>query len=77
MTTSEYLSAHAAHDDFGGFDRDNTIELYIANGVDPGAIPETDAQGQRLRARRALDAEALPPHDARRPARDRRRATGK
>jgi len=46
MTTSEYLSAHAARDDFGGFDRDNTIELYIANGVDAGAIPESTRKGK-------------------------------
>ena len=46
MTTSEYLSAHAAHDDFGGFDRDNTIALYIANGVDPGTIPDSIRKGK-------------------------------
>jgi glyoxylase-like metal-dependent hydrolase (beta-lactamase superfamily II) len=41
MTTGEYLSAHAAREDFGGFDRQNTIDLYIANGVDPASIPES------------------------------------
>jgi glyoxylase-like metal-dependent hydrolase (beta-lactamase superfamily II) len=45
MTTSEYLSAHAAREDFGGFDRDNTIALYIANGVDPASIPESTRTG--------------------------------
>lgn len=45
MTTSEYLSAHAAHSDFGGFDRDNTIDLYIANGVDPASVPESTRKG--------------------------------
>jgi glyoxylase-like metal-dependent hydrolase (beta-lactamase superfamily II) len=45
MTTSEYLSAHAAHDDFGGFDRDNTVDLYIANGVDPSTVPESTRKG--------------------------------
>jgi glyoxylase-like metal-dependent hydrolase (beta-lactamase superfamily II) len=46
MTTSEYLSAHAAHDDFAGFDSANTIELYIANGVDPASIPESTRRGK-------------------------------
>src|SRR6185312_8623887 len=45
MTATEYLSAHAAHDDGAGFDRDNTIELYIANGVAPGSIPDTVRKG--------------------------------
>ncbi|MDQ3028317.1 MAG: MBL fold metallo-hydrolase [Pseudomonadota bacterium] len=45
MTTSEYLSAHAAHDDFGGFDRDNTVDLYIANGVDPASVPASTRKG--------------------------------
>jgi len=45
MTTSEYLSAHAAHSDFAGFDRDNTIDLYIANGVDPALVPESTRKG--------------------------------
>jgi len=41
MTTSEYLSAHAAHDDVAGFDRQNTVDLYVANGVDPATVPES------------------------------------
>ena len=45
MTTSEYLSAHAAHDDFAGFDRDNTIDLYIANGVDAASVPQSTRKG--------------------------------
>jgi glyoxylase-like metal-dependent hydrolase (beta-lactamase superfamily II) len=40
MTTSEYLSAHAAHDDAGGFDRENTLELFARNGLDPASVPE-------------------------------------
>jgi glyoxylase-like metal-dependent hydrolase (beta-lactamase superfamily II) len=40
MTTSEYLSAHAAHDDVGGFDRENTLELFVRNGLDPATVPE-------------------------------------
>ena len=45
MTTSEYLSAHAAHDDFGGFDAGNTIDLFVANGVDPAAVPDSARKG--------------------------------
>jgi glyoxylase-like metal-dependent hydrolase (beta-lactamase superfamily II) len=41
MTTSEYLSAHAAHDDVAGFDRQNTVDLFVANGVDPATVPES------------------------------------
>jgi glyoxylase-like metal-dependent hydrolase (beta-lactamase superfamily II) len=41
MTTSEYLSAHAAYSDVAGFDRDNTVALYIANGVDAASVPES------------------------------------
>ena len=41
MTAAEYLSAHAAHDDVAGFDRDNTVSLYVANGVDPASVPES------------------------------------
>lgn len=41
MTATEYLSAHAAHDDSGGFDRQNTVDLYVANGVDPASVPES------------------------------------
>jgi glyoxylase-like metal-dependent hydrolase (beta-lactamase superfamily II) len=41
MTASEYLSAHAARDDVAGFDRENTVSLYVANGVDPAAVPES------------------------------------
>ena len=41
MTAAEFLSAHAAHADLAGFDRDNTVALYLANGVDPAAVPES------------------------------------
>jgi glyoxylase-like metal-dependent hydrolase (beta-lactamase superfamily II) len=40
MTTSEYLSAHAAHDDVGGFDRENTLGLFTRNGLDAATVPE-------------------------------------
>ena len=39
MTASEYLSAHAAREDFAGFDRANTLELYLRNGVPDEAVP--------------------------------------
>lgn len=45
MTATEYLSAHAAHDDLGGFDRDNTIDLFIANGVDAASVPASTRKG--------------------------------
>jgi len=40
MTTSEYLSAHAAHDDAAGFDRATTLDFFAANGLDTSGIPE-------------------------------------
>ena len=45
MTTSEFLSAHAAHDDFGGFDRENTMDLFVRNGLPAAAIPERVRNG--------------------------------
>ena len=41
MTAAEFLSAHAAHADVAGFDRENTVALYIANGVPSSAVPES------------------------------------
>jgi glyoxylase-like metal-dependent hydrolase (beta-lactamase superfamily II) len=41
MTAAEFLSAHAAHADVAGFDRENTVALYIANGVPASAVPES------------------------------------
>ena len=35
MTTGEYLSAHAALNDVAGFDTDNTLGLFIRNGMPP------------------------------------------
>ncbi len=46
MTAAEYLSAHAARDDFAGFDRDNTIALYIANGMDAAGLPAPGGVGK-------------------------------
>ena len=33
MTSSEYLSAHAAAEDFAGFDRENSARLFVAHGL--------------------------------------------
>ena len=40
MTTSEFLSAHAAHDDTAGFDRATGIAFFALNGLDVAAMPE-------------------------------------
>ncbi len=40
MTTSEFLSAHAAHDDTAGFDRATGVAFFIANGLDVTRMPE-------------------------------------
>jgi glyoxylase-like metal-dependent hydrolase (beta-lactamase superfamily II) len=41
MTAAEFLSAHAAHGDLAGFDRENTVSLYLANGVPSSSVPES------------------------------------
>ena len=46
MTAAEYLSAHAAREDFGGFDRENTIELYVRNGLPREVIPDAARKGK-------------------------------
>ena len=46
MTAAEYLSAHAAREDFGGFDRDNTIELYVRNGLPREVVPDAARKGK-------------------------------
>jgi len=46
MTAAEYLSAHAAREDFGGFDRDNTIDLYVRNGLPAEVIPDAARKGK-------------------------------
>ncbi len=33
MTTSEFMAAHAAAQDFAGFDRENSVALFLANGL--------------------------------------------
>jgi glyoxylase-like metal-dependent hydrolase (beta-lactamase superfamily II) len=42
MTAAEFLSAHAAHDDSAGFERDNTLALFAANGLDISGISERE-----------------------------------
>ena len=46
MTTSEYLSAHAAREDFAGFDRENTLELYVRNGLPREIVPDAARKGK-------------------------------
>ncbi len=46
MTATEYLSAHAAREDFGGFDRENTLELYFANGLPREIVPDAARKGK-------------------------------
>ena len=46
MTTSEYLSAHAAREDFGGFDRENTLELFFRDGLPREIIPDAAKKGK-------------------------------
>jgi glyoxylase-like metal-dependent hydrolase (beta-lactamase superfamily II) len=46
MTSAEYLSAHAARDDFGGFDRENTLELFFANGLPREVVPDAARKGK-------------------------------
>jgi glyoxylase-like metal-dependent hydrolase (beta-lactamase superfamily II) len=45
MTTSEFLSAHAARDDTAGFDRATGIDFFGRNGLDISAIPEKARKG--------------------------------
>lgn len=49
MTATEYLSAHAAHDDTAGFDRATGMALFERNGVDPSRMPERLRSGNGYR----------------------------
>ena len=49
MTSTEFLSAHAAHDDFGGFDRATGIAFFEANGLDTSGWPEKARTGNGYR----------------------------
>ena len=46
MTATEYLSAHAAREDFAGFDSENTIDLFVGNGLPASAVPERTRKGK-------------------------------
>ncbi|HWH39750.1 MAG TPA: MBL fold metallo-hydrolase [Usitatibacter sp.] len=47
MTTSEFLSAHAARDDTGGFDRATGIDFFARNGLDVSRFPASLRSGNR------------------------------
>ena len=47
MTTSEYLSAHAAAEDVAGFDRQNSARLFMAHGLAKARPDFADAQKAR------------------------------
>ena len=49
MTTSEFLSGHAAHGDFGGFDRATGIDFFVRNGLDISRMPERLTRGNGYR----------------------------
>ena len=47
MTASEYLSAHAAAEDVAGFDRENSVRLFMAHGL--GRARPDFAEAQKVR----------------------------
>ena len=49
MTTSEFLSAHAAHDDTAGFDRATGMDFFSRNGLDLSSLPEKMRTGNGYR----------------------------
>ena len=49
MTSTEYLSAHAAHDDTAGFDRATGIAFFEQNGLDTTGWPEKARTGNGYR----------------------------
>ena len=69
MTTSEFLSAHAAHDDTAGFDRGTGLDFFARNGLDLSRFPEKMRSGNGYRRgvpaiprqyRRLMDGDRLP-----------------
>ena len=48
MTTSEYLSAHAAAEDVAGFDRENSVRLFVAHGL--AKVRPDFAEAQKARS---------------------------
>jgi glyoxylase-like metal-dependent hydrolase (beta-lactamase superfamily II) len=49
MTSGEFLSGHAAHDDTAGFDRPTGIEFFRVNGLDTARFPEKMRTGNGYR----------------------------
>ena len=49
MTATEFLSAHAAHDDTAGFDRATGMDFFGKNGLDLSGIPEKMRTGNGYR----------------------------
>ena len=49
MTTSEFLSAHAARDDAAGFDRATGLDFFARNGLDLARVPERMRTGSSYR----------------------------
>jgi glyoxylase-like metal-dependent hydrolase (beta-lactamase superfamily II) len=49
MTATEYLSAHAAHDDAAGFDRATGVAFFMRNGLDIAQMPERMRTGNGYR----------------------------
>ena len=49
MTTSEFLSAHAAHDDTAGFDRATGVDFFLKNGLPAERLPERLRTGNGYR----------------------------
>jgi len=48
MTAAEYLSAHAAAEDFAGFDRENSEQLFLSHGL--GKVRPDFVEAQKARA---------------------------
>jgi glyoxylase-like metal-dependent hydrolase (beta-lactamase superfamily II) len=49
MTLGEFLSAHSAHDDTGGFDRPTGFDFFVRNGLDVTRFSEKARTGNRYR----------------------------
>jgi glyoxylase-like metal-dependent hydrolase (beta-lactamase superfamily II) len=49
MTATEFLSAHAAHDDTAGFDRATGVAFFERNGLDISKMPERMRTGNGYR----------------------------
>ena len=68
MTLGEFLSAHAAHDDTGGFDRATGFDFFVRNGLDARRLPAEARTANRYRRgvpevpttfRRLIDGDAI------------------